>query len=260
MPDTRDFGGASVLVTGGARGIGLATARRFLELGANVTIGARTTSNLERAVAELGAGDRLTSVAADVATVEGCRATVRAAEEAFGGVDVLFANAGGYESVPIEEASEELWDRMLDVHVKGYFFCVQAALGSLRASRGVVVAMSSDAGLLGLRGGWSAYCAAMGAVVNLTRQLAIDLAPDVRVNAIAAGPVGTTRLFEDLRTASYGGIGDAEDPVAAMEASIPLGRITSPEEIADAVVFVARTTTMTGAILSVDGGNTAGLP
>lgn len=266
MPEAPlDFEGRSVLITGGARGIGLATARLFLARGANVTIGALRSESAERAAeglaAEgLGAGSRLATVVADVGTVQGCRATVRAAEDAFGGIDVLFANAGGYASEPIEEASERLFDEMLNVHVKGFFFCVQAALGSLRRSRGVAVAMASDAGLQGLRGGWSAYCAAMGAVVNLARQLAVDLAPEVRVNAVAAGPVGTEHLFEDLRADSYGGIEAGDDPVAAMESTIPLHRITDPEEIARAVLFIAGSPTMTGSVVSIDGGNTAGLP
>jgi NAD(P)-dependent dehydrogenase (short-subunit alcohol dehydrogenase family) len=120
--------------------------------------------------------------------------------------------------------------------------------------------MASDAGLLGLRGGWAAYCAAMGGVVNLTRQLAVDLAPDIRVNAVAPGPVGTERLYQDLSGAAYGGFEAATDAVQAVTETLPLRRIVEPEEIARAVFFLAGMTSMTGAVLSVDAGTTIALP
>lgn len=256
----KDFNGKSVLITGGARGIGLATARLFISLGADVTIGALHQSSVDRAAGELRAGDRLATVAADVGTVAGARATVAAAEDAFGRIDVLFANAGGYESAPVEEMTEALWDRTIDVHLKGMFFCVQAALEGLLEARGVVVAMASDAGLAALRGGWSAYCAAMGGVVNLTRQLAVDLAPEVRVNAVAPGPVGTDHLYRDLQGGSYGGMEATTDPREAIVDSMPLRRIVAPEEVAEAVAFIVRAKSMTGTVISLDGGNTAAIP
>lgn len=254
------FEGKVVLVTGGSRGIGLATARQFLSLGARVVIGARTASRLASAVEELDAGDLLASVEADVSSVEGCRATVAAAIESFGRLDVLVTNAGDYESAPIERMSEQLWDRTVDTHLKGTFFCVQAATPALRESEGCVVTMGSDAGLLGFRGGWAAYCAAKGGVVNLTRQLAIDLAPSVRVNAIAPGVVATDHLFEELASGSYGGVDPAADGVRATLDSIPLGRMARPEEVADGIVFLASAQSMTGAVLSLDAGTTVALP
>jgi NAD(P)-dependent dehydrogenase (short-subunit alcohol dehydrogenase family) len=248
-----------VLVTGGSRGIGLATAARFLEAGASVLI-ARSEESLRSAAGRLGHGDRVRRVAADVSTVAGCDAAVAAALDAFGRLDVLFTNAGSYESAPLGEVTEQMWDRTLDTHLKGTFFCAQAALPALRAARGCVVTMASDAGLLGLRGGWAAYCAAMGGVVNLTRQLAVDLAPDIRVNAVAPGPVGTERLYQDLSGAAYGGFEAATDAVQAVTETLPLRRIVEPEEIARAVFFLAGMTSMTGAVLSVDAGTTIALP
>ena len=193
-----ELDGTSVLITGGSRGIGLETARRFLSLGARVTIGGVQPENVTRAVDDLDAPDRVASVVADVSTADGCARTVDAATEAFGGVDVLFANAGNYDSLDIEDVTEEQWDRTMAIHLKGTFFCVQAALPWLRSAHGAVVTMGSDAGVRGLRGGWAAYCAAKGAIVNLTRQLAVDLAPEVRVNCVAPGPVATEHLFADL--------------------------------------------------------------
>ncbi len=252
--------GWSVLITGGSRGIGLATARRFLSGGASVAIGGRDAARLDAARKSLDADTRLITVAADVATVEGCGATVAAALDAFGRVDVLFTNAGSYESAPLDEVDEELWNRTIDTHLKGAFFCVQAAAPALREAGGCVVMMASDAGLLGFRGGWAAYCAAMGGVVALTRQLAIDLAPGVRVNAVAPGPVATEHLYEDLVTASYGGFEQVDDATRAVSETVPLKRMIPPEDIAEAVVFLASARSVTGAILSVDGGTTIALP
>ncbi len=255
-----DWEGRTVLITGGSRGIGLATAERFLGAGASVLITGRSESSLSAAQAELSSPDRLRTMAADVSTVPGCRAAVDAALESFGRLDVLFTNAGSYEAAPVAEVTEDMWDRTIDTHLKGTFFCVQAGAPALAETRGCVVTMASDAGLLGFRGGWAAYCAAMGGVVNLTRQLAVDLAPDVRVNALAPGPVGTQHLYDDLASASYGGFEDTGDAVAAVAETLPMGRIIAPGEIARAVLFLAGMESMTGSVLSVDGGTTIALP
>jgi len=255
-----EWDGRVVLITGGSRGIGLATAAQFLGAGASVVIVGRRQEALASAVADLGDGDRVRPVAADVSTVAGCDAVVDAALGAFGRLDVLFTNAGNYESAPLGEVTEQMWDRTVDTHLKGTFFCVQAAAPALRAVRGCVVTMASDAGLLGFRGGWAAYCAAKGGVVNLTRQLAADLAPGVRVNAVAPGPVGTEHLYQDLSAAAYGGFETATDGVQAITETLPLRRIAEPEEIARAVFFLAGMPSMTGAVLSVDAGTTIALP
>lgn len=259
MGDANRFDGYSVLVTGGSSGIGLAAARKFLSLGAKVTIGGRDPDRLAAARVSLGS-EAVTTVSADVATVDGCRATVSAALNATGRLDVLFTNAGNYETAPIDDMTEAAWDRTIDTHLKGTFFCVQAAVEALREAAGCVVTMASDGGILGLRGGWAPYCAAMGGVVNLTRQLALDLAPRVRVNAIAPGPVATEHLMKDLSAAQYGGFTDAADPAQALVETLPLRRLVTPEEVADAVIFVVAARSMTGAILNLDTGTTVGIP
>jgi NAD(P)-dependent dehydrogenase (short-subunit alcohol dehydrogenase family) len=255
-----DWDGRVVLITGGSRGIGLATAQQFAAAGASVVITGRSEEALAAAVTGLGGAGRVRAAAADVGTVAGCRAVVAAATAAFGRLDVLFTNAGGYQSAPLAEMTEELWDQTIDTHLKGTFFCVQAAAPALGDARGCVVTMASDAGLLGMRGGWAAYCAAMGGVVNLTRQLALDLAPDVRVNAVAPGPVGTEQLYADLSGATYGGFEGAGDGVAAMTATLPLRQLIEPDEIARAVRFLAGMPSMTGSVLSVDAGTSIALP
>ncbi len=255
-----DWEGRAVLITGGSRGIGLATAGRFLGIGASVMIAGRNEEALSAAQAELSCPDRLRTVAADVSSVPGCRAAVAAGLASFGRLDVLFTSAGSYEAAPVAEVTEEMWDRTIDTHLKGTFFCVQASAPALLETRGCVVTMASDAGLLGFRGGWAAYCAAMGGVVNLTRQLAVDLAPEVRVNALAPGPVGTKHLYDDLASASYGGFEATADAVAAVTQTLPMRRIIEPDEIARAVLFLAGMESMTGSVLSVDGGTTIALP
>ena len=255
-----DWEGRAVLITGGSRGIGLATAGRFLKADASVMITGRSGETLAAVQAELSRPDRLRTVAADVSTVGGCRSAVEAALDSFGRLDVLFTNAGSYEAAPVAEVTEDMWDRTIDTHLKGTFFCVQAGAPALAETRGCVVTMASDAGLLGFRGGWAAYCAAMGGVVNLTRQLAVDLAPEVRVNALAPGPVGTQHLYDDLASASYGGFEETGDAVAAVTDTVPMRRIIEPDEIARAVLFLAGMESMTGSVLSVDGGTSIALP
>ena len=252
--------GSSVLITGGSRGIGLATARLALSRGARVTIGGRDPDRLAAAAADLGAEGRVATVAADVGSVDGCQETVGAATAAFGRLDLLFTNAGDYGAAPIEEVDEGSWDRMIDTHLKGTFFCIQAALPMLREAEGSVVTMTSDAALLGLRGGWAAYSAAKGGIVSLTRQLAVDLAPTIRVNAVAPGPVGTDHLFRDLADGSYGGLEATDDPARAIVDALPLKRLISPMEVAETVLFLASNRSMTGAVLNLDAGTTIALP
>jgi NAD(P)-dependent dehydrogenase (short-subunit alcohol dehydrogenase family) len=257
-----EWDGRVVLITGGSRGIGLATAERFLDAGASVLVTGRSQAALAAAEAHLAGQERgrLRGAVADVSSVDGCQAAVAAATGAFGRLDLLFTNAGGYESAPLAEMTEKLWDDTIDCHLKGTFFTVRAAAPALRETGGCVVTMASDAGLLGMRGGWAAYCAAMGGVVNLTRQLALDLAPQVRVNAVAPGPVGTDKLRADLAADSYGGFEGAGDAVAALTGTLPIGRLVEPGEIARAVYFLAGMSAMTGTVLSVDGGTSIALP
>ncbi len=215
---------------------------------------AASLDHLANVAASLGEPDRMHFVAGDVSTVGGCRRAVDEALERFGRLDVLFTNAGAYESQPIDTADEDLWDRTIDTHLKGTYFTVQAALPALRDSRGCVVTMASDAGLRGMAGGWAAYSAAMGGVINLTRALAVELAPTVRVNAVAPGPVDTETLLDSLADGSYG------LSRGAMEATIPVRRLATAAEVADAVVYLAVAQAVTGSVLSIDGGTSATLP
>ncbi len=249
-----DFTGNRVLVTGGTRGIGRAAVEAFLAAGARVAVNGRTEDSTRTAVARLG---NVVAAPGDIARAEDCRQLVTKAAAALGGLDVLVNCAGIARGGPMDSVSEDMWDATLDINLKGTFFCTQAALPFLRESRGNVVNLASDAGLIG-EIGLAVYCASKGGVVNLTRALALELAPGVRVNCVCPGYVDTDMVRRDVIEAS-------EDPAAteaALKASAPLNSFAAPAEIATAILYLASAQArfITRAALQIDGGTTAGHP
>lgn len=250
-----DFTGKRVLVTGGTRGIGLAAVMAFLEAGAHVAINGRSQKSVDTAIAKLDKTGRLVAAPGDVGTVTGCEAAASAAISALGGLDVLVNSAGVGIDAPIEDSDEALWDSTLDINLKGTFFCCRAALGALRAAGGNIVNLASDAGLIGAANS-TVYCASKGGVVNLTRAMALEVAPEVRVNCVCPGYVDTDMVRKEMI--------DASDDPAAMEQQLkdyaPLGRIASTDEIASAILYLASSDArfVTGSALQIDGGATAG--
>ena len=206
-------------------------------------------------MAALGDSDRLVAAPGDVSSVAGCEAVVAAAVEGLGGLDILVNSAGVAFFLPLEDSDEAVWDATLDTNLKGTFFCMRAAAGPLRDSGGNIVNVASDAGLIGEKG-LSVYCASKGGVVNLTRAMALELAPTVRVNCVCPGYVDTDMVRRD-------GIDQADDPQAAEQAIVdyaPLKRISKPAEIAKAIAYLAGEDALfiTGSALQIDGGSTAG--
>ena len=244
-----------VLVAGSSRGIGFAIAKAFVDAGARVAINGRTTDSVSAAMERLGDGACLVAAPGDIGTVPGCESVVSIANDAFGGLDILVNSAGVVSAKPIEDSDEAMWDAQLDVNLKGTFFCCRAALPELRKSNGNIVNIASDAGMMGFAG-VVVYCASKAGVVNMTRAMALEIAPDVRVNCVCPGYVDTDMIRRD-------NIDKKEDPAAAEQKMInyaPMKRIATPAEISQAVLYLASSEArfVTGAALAIDGGVTAG--
>ena len=170
-----NFTGKTVLVTGAARGLGLAIAREFHARGARVALNDLACANVASAIDVLGSGKRLGAAVGDVSTVSGCEAAVAGAVEHFGSLDILINNAGINIERPVEDWDEAHWDTHVNVILKGAFFCARAALPHLRSNRGNVVNISSNLRVHAVKDN-AGYCAAKGGLLNLTRALALDLA------------------------------------------------------------------------------------
>jgi len=250
-----DFTDKRILVTGSSRGIGFAIARAFVDAGARVAVNGRTEESVSGAIEKLGGNGRVVAAPGDIGTVPGCESAVETATAAFGGLDVLVNSAGIGSGRPIADCDEAMWDAHIDVNLKGTFFCCRAALPALRKSKGNIVSIASDAGLIGVPG-ITVYCGSKGGVVMMSRAMALEVAPDVRVNCVCPGYVDTDMIRRDH-------IDKKPDPVAAEQRMIdyaPLKRIGTPAEIAHGVLYLASDEArfVTGASLAIDGGTTAG--
>lgn len=249
-----DFSDKSVLITGSSRGIGKAAAELFHNAGARVAVNGRTPASVQAAIAAMGGGRRLVAAPGNIATVEGCREVVQSALQGLGSLDILVNSAGVVFTKSIDNTDETVWDATLDINLKGTFFCIREALPFLRKSRGCIVSVASDAGLQG-EANMTAYCASKGGVVNLTRALAIELAPNIRVNCICPGFVDTDMVRQEILESP-----NPERAEAEFKASAPLKRMATPREIAAAIAYLASDDAgfITGTALSIDGGTTAG--
>jgi len=241
--------GRSVIVTGASLGIGRGIAGVFAKAGANVLLVARDQARLDLTAQELqkDASGRVATVAADVSVPAECQRIAEAAVAEFGGIDVLCANAGIFPSAPLAEMTEQDVDGMFAVNVKGTIFMVQACMSRLQASgHGRVVITSSITGPITGFPGWSHYGASKAAQLGFLRTAAIELAPKgITVNAVLPGNIATEGLA-DLG-AEYR---------ATMEASIPLHRLGTVEDIGNAALFLATDEAgyITGQTIVVDGG------
>jgi NAD(P)-dependent dehydrogenase (short-subunit alcohol dehydrogenase family) len=242
------------LITGGTRGIGLATARLFVGEGAHVALVGRDAPAGRSATGELA--DSI-FVECDVTRANDCAHAVDETLRAFGRLDILFNNAGIIlRNRNVEMTSEEEWDVSMNTNAKSVFLMSRAALPHLRAGGGgAIVNTASYMGLVGFPG-LAAYAASKGAVVNLTRAMALDHAQEnIRVNCICPGSVDT-----DMIQAAWRAYGDMEQAARVWAAKHPMNRIASPEEVARVVLFLASddSSFITGAAIPVDGGITAG--
>jgi len=250
--------GKAALITGGTSGIGEATARVFAHEGARVAITGRRSELGERVVDEIrSGGGEATFIAADVTQAEDCRRSIDETITAFGRIDILFNNAGIVTQGTLEETSEDEWTRTFDVNVKGTYLMMKLVLPIMREQGGgVIVNNGSDWGIVG-GPHYSAYSASKGAVVLMTKSVALEVARDhIRVNAVCPGDTVVERWRIDERRNPSG---DFEEELKAMGEELPIGRVGTVDEIANAVLFLAsdEASFMTGATLIVDGGNTA---
>jgi NAD(P)-dependent dehydrogenase (short-subunit alcohol dehydrogenase family) len=240
------------LITGGTSGIGRATAELFAAQGAKVAITGRR-AKLGRQVAESTGGIYLP---ADHRRLPDCERSVKETLEAFGRIDILFNNAGIVVSGTAEGTSEQDWEDTLLLNVTGVWRMSRLVIPSMRArGGGVIVNNASDWGLVGAPSA-VAYCAAKGAVVQMTRAMALDHAGEnIRINAVCPGDTFVERWLKEGYYRQSGGVSEE----AARQSDLPLGRVAEASEIARAVLFLASEASsfMTGTTLVVDGGNTA---
>ena len=237
----------TAIITGGTSGIGLATAKIFLANNFNCVLVGRSPARFEKVKSKLVGSFEF--IAADVRKVEDCDKIISRTIEKFGGVDVLINCAGIYHEGAITSTNEKIFDDIFSTNVKGTFFTTRAAVDELIKSRGAIVNVASDAGL---KGNYfcAAYAASKGAVIAFTKSLALELASfSIRVNCVAPGDILTPLTLNQLKSSN--------STIEELAHFYPLGRIGTPEEVAQAIYFLATASFITGAVLSVDGGLTA---
>jgi NAD(P)-dependent dehydrogenase (short-subunit alcohol dehydrogenase family) len=246
------------LVTGAGAGIGRAIAETFAREGAHVVVADRdgeAAREVADAITKSNGSAQAETV--DVTDTEQVKELMGRLAEKFGRLDVLVNNAGIALRGPIDQCSDEDWQRTMAVNATGVFFMARSAVRQMkRQGGGVIVMVASDWALVGGANAF-AYCASKGAVLQMTRAMALDHGRDgIRVNAVCPGDIETPMLLDGIAKRGQG----AAEGLKLLGEQFPLGRVGLPEEAAKAIVFLASDASsyMTGAALAVDGGHTAG--
>jgi NAD(P)-dependent dehydrogenase (short-subunit alcohol dehydrogenase family) len=255
LAEMMKLSGRVALITGGTEGIGYATASLFLREGAKVAISGRSSEKGEKAMSELRKLGEVLFVEGDVSKATDASRMVESTVSEFGRLDVVFNNAGVFFERTAEQTTEEEWDRLMGINLKGTFLVSKYAIPHMkRLGGGVIINNSSDAGLVGNRLS-AAYCASKGGVTLLTKAMALDHAKDnIRVNCVNPGVIDTPMVAQEASLS-----GDPDKYMEQMDRDHPMGRVGRPEEVAKAVLFLAsdESSFVTGTALSVDGGLTA---
>ena len=249
--------GKVALITGGASGIGKATAMLFAREGAAVAIADVNTEAGEAVACAIANGDgQAVFVCCDVTKAGDCQQAVEKTVARFGKLDILFNNAGVTRRASVIETTEEEWDWVMAVNVKSIFLMSKAAIPVMaEAGGGVIINSGSGWGLVGGKDAVS-YCASKGAAIQLTKAMALDHGPqNIRVNAVCPGDTDTPMLADEAEQ-----LGNSHEAILAESVLRPLGRVGRPEEIAQAVLYLASDASsfVTGTTLLVDGGGLAG--
>lgn len=249
-----DFDGKVVMVTGANRGIGFAIAELFLKQGARVVIADVSPPGPDVSALMATYPDKVRLVPMDVSSEHSVVSGVQSILKAWGRIDILVNNAGVEFYKPVTTTTEQEWDHLMGVNLKGVFLCSKAVIPHLTKPGGVILNIASELGLVG-EANVAAYCASKGGVVMLTKAMAIDHGPEgIRVNCLCPGPI-STELMEGVFRASDDPDGMRHD----FESRILLNRLGTPEEVAKAAIFLAgdESSFMTGTNLVLDGGWTA---
>ncbi len=243
------FGGKTAIVTGASRGVGRATALRLAEAGADVVVNYLSNEAAAFETVEMckKRGVGAVAVAADVSEFSGAQAIAKVAIESFGRIDLLVCNAGVWDGAPIEEMSEELWNKVINTNLKSAWAMTKACVPAMKKQHsGAIVFVSSTSGQRG-EANYSNYSASKGGQIAFTKALASELCPNIRVNAVAPGWIETAMVREVFEDEAY--------KKSVLDA-IPLNRMASTDDIALSICFLLSDWArhITGEILNINGG------
>ena len=257
---TFDMNGKTAVITGAAGGIGAAVSRRFAESGATLVLGDLNAVALEELAGELAALTTVHALTCDVSKPAECENLMATAAQDAGRIDGLVNTAGVWTEGPSDETTEEEWDKVISVNLKGTFFCCRYAILHLKKTEGCIVNLSSDAGVVGTPE-TAVYTASKGGVSLLTKSLALELA-HAMVRCVAVCPADVMTPMLEGQARDFGG-GDPEGYFKRLLASYPQGdkaRFITPEQVAELIFYLSSPAAqpITGALISIDYGTSAG--